>query len=1281
MKKRVLSIALAFIYMLCLSDSAVFAANVVSDYLPGLTEYYQEITDPSKVSNTTCNYDHIIIDAGGYVKYDYILPFDAATLDIEYYVPEDTTLTLKTPRNTYTAELKTGNSMHQVALAPEHMGVTSVELSAPGKVIILNLKYTKIIADVTDPSRKFTEVLDENGRLTYYNKVVEYSDYQELLKTAVVISEKSTAIKTRNLTRYINLEDTTEATTLVDGKMYLPIGTFARAFGLYYEDYADLMYAYISGNDFAIYLKPGDSYYESKGERKAFTDIALYKNGVTYVPVRELAEKLGYTVYYRDGLAIIDNKISANEILNNYDVFEELKAELAAYEIKPRKPRQRKPVTYHVSQEDFASDNNEGTEEAPFATIQKAADVAIAGDTVIIHEGVYREKVKAMNDGTPSKPIVFKAADGEDVTISAFKTVSGFTPYTNPQNNVSMYVADLSDLAFECALPGAWDVDRNFVLYNDDVLVEGRHPNEKTSTAKTVSRYNESTKKQEQFSYIETPDHNPAYTSTHDHKLLATQGDIRVRDVLVKGSLKRYDHTLYSEIDLNQDAVDYWKGATFIGRVGMGWNLSAGLITASKKNEATVSEKFFTGTGISVGTITYYQAKDAEDYGFLTHHINTVDKAGEWYIDVDAKKMYVIPPSDANPDTMEFEVKERQVCFDMRGKEYVQLQNINTTGGGITMAECVGCILNGGSHKYMSQLDLSAAHCLQGFESIYARYDTIMDDYKYGDDGKNFKKTNLTGEAGLIVTGHYNAVVNTDIEYSAATGIDVHGSYNYIENNFIDKTGYGVTYKGGISVSTGTLDEGFPAGGHQIYQNTVTGSGRAAFNGGGIALAPWDIAYNDFGWANTGATDSGVFYIYGTVGGTDLTPSTIHHNAMHDNVTSDLGSAMSTCLYSDGHTALCNFYNNILYFSDDNQDYIMPDEGGAYRTYEFWQKGTSGAFQRHWTNMTKTFDSPDKVSFGVGDYPNGYPFKAGAVRKSDGKFMLNYNRDNGVRNLANESMSGGSYKTDDGLVAMPSDTSTIYVDDINFGEDGTKIDIYYQGDKYTKDYKNLPTITLELINSNNEVVGKINKPIKKYSAYADEFSHMAVYAPAMYKDCTAVRLSTTARDVAFGKIVISDFNLEEENKKVDMPYNADVILIGSAERMDNIINQYGNPAVIGTSKNEFNIDKDMYLSIGVTSNCGAKYNSRVITDTHNKIKFRLGSNYSNSRGKATVYIGDDTTGEVIAEVSFKDSWKSGEGWSNKTVEADLKRPLEPGTYDFYVKWSGGGTTSFYMAFF
>ena len=65
------------------------------------------------------------------------------------------------------------------------------------------------------------------------------------------------------------------------------------------------------------------------------------------------------------------------------------------------------------------SDANAGTAGSPFATINQAAAVAKAGDTVWIKPGTYRPAgmIKPAHSGTPSAPIVFRAQPGGDVII------------------------------------------------------------------------------------------------------------------------------------------------------------------------------------------------------------------------------------------------------------------------------------------------------------------------------------------------------------------------------------------------------------------------------------------------------------------------------------------------------------------------------------------------------------------------------------------------------------------------------------------------------------------------------------------------------------------------------------------------------------------------------------------------------------------------------------------------------------------------------------------------
>jgi len=69
-------------------------------------------------------------------------------------------------------------------------------------------------------------------------------------------------------------------------------------------------------------------------------------------------------------------------------------------------------------------DTNAGTKSAPFRTIQRAADLAQAGDVITVHEGTYRERINPPRGGiSDNKRIVYRAARGEKVEIKGSEAV------------------------------------------------------------------------------------------------------------------------------------------------------------------------------------------------------------------------------------------------------------------------------------------------------------------------------------------------------------------------------------------------------------------------------------------------------------------------------------------------------------------------------------------------------------------------------------------------------------------------------------------------------------------------------------------------------------------------------------------------------------------------------------------------------------------------------------------------------------------------------------------
>ena len=100
---------------------------------------------------------------------------------------------------------------------------------------------------------------------------------------------------------------------------------------------------------------------------------------------------------------------------------------------------------YYVDQNHpKASDENPGTEELPWKTIQKAADTLVAGDIVLVKSGIYYQDGKCdvmtewgfhtcaihpRNSGTADKPIIYMAYPGDKVIIDGGGSYIGFYIY------------------------------------------------------------------------------------------------------------------------------------------------------------------------------------------------------------------------------------------------------------------------------------------------------------------------------------------------------------------------------------------------------------------------------------------------------------------------------------------------------------------------------------------------------------------------------------------------------------------------------------------------------------------------------------------------------------------------------------------------------------------------------------------------------------------------------------------------------------------------------------
>jgi len=82
------------------------------------------------------------------------------------------------------------------------------------------------------------------------------------------------------------------------------------------------------------------------------------------------------------------------------------------------------------------NDSYSGTSSQPWRTIQRAADMAMAGDTVYIRGGIYYERVGFPNSGTASQYITFRNYGTETATIDGSTHFSGTEKWEQYSGNI-----------------------------------------------------------------------------------------------------------------------------------------------------------------------------------------------------------------------------------------------------------------------------------------------------------------------------------------------------------------------------------------------------------------------------------------------------------------------------------------------------------------------------------------------------------------------------------------------------------------------------------------------------------------------------------------------------------------------------------------------------------------------------------------------------------------------------------------------------------------------------
>lgn len=978
-------VSLLLVLAMIFSMTQAFASYY--DYNVGPITYDMEGKYITYKNGATTNGNQVTFSGAGSVIYDFYLPFNTVSADVSYTAQADTSLTITTDEGkeieaTLTASADTINIPFDIT---ERKGERVFTISADGACVITKITLNK-----------------EKIKTTSYNKIYcNLTKEEEAIQSTVLMDTKASIIMVNGSRRYINNDNPKEIPENFKGSIYLPAHSLARAFGMYLEDMPERDYILLRSDDKEFVFYRTAAYQEEYNvETSNINNVVLYKDGKAYLPVRFFGEALGKTVGYRDGIIAIDDKFTVSKILNDDTMLNYVRNQF-----KPFYPDETTGKEIYVAQTSNASDSNPGTSGSPYKTLAKAAAVAQAGDTVIVGEGVYKEVLSPQNNGTATKPIVFKA-ENENTVISATKTVSGFVFDRKTSGGLDIYKAPLPQ-GFVSLGDG-----RNQVFYNNESLIEARYPNGPA---------------------IEMGDKNEPLS-----KLWPAKGDFKTE----KGNI----YKVVSDT-LLKDGTD-WTGATLVIMREYGYTLNMAKVASSHDGYLMLD---------SNSTSKYYWDADRQDiwtYGYLSGHRAALDTYDEWFIE--DGYLYIIPPQGVSGNGLSVEIKSNQLVADLENSKFVKLEGFSTIGGSIKMNNSEMCTLDGMNMKYLN-------HYTWSKDQHTGFIDTNPADYS--DITKDPKGAPSRGEVGIYLGGRDNTIINNTFDHAAAAAIYGVGYYAYIENNLIKDCGYMGSYVAGLYFTGEKWKDNNKTakrGGHFIYHNTVYNTGRSAMQhtrpaGGDMwPYLPEDIAYNDFHDAMLTSLDTGVTYEYEVMMGNEKLFTKMHHNLVY--TTTEQTNPYSMGIYHDGSAENIDTYSNIVFSIDPNKGFthnMVYTQTAVHKNDAGTITRSSIAYCPNWNNVKIQGGISDIDQLEAKDYPHQKPFYAGAF--TDEEYLVNFNNISGAKTY-----SSGIFKASDSNVELHGttldengaallDQAGEYVKfaNVDFGEEKVyKLAIEYYQDKY-----------------------------------------------------------------------------------------------------------------------------------------------------------------------------------------------------------------------------------------
>ena len=349
------------------------------------------------------------------------------------------------------------------------------------------------------------------------------------------------------------------------------------------------------------------------------------------------------------GVYLLASDTNADNIVNSYDI-SALKKELLTVSGGIEKQNDDilsldgQALTMIYVSALTGNDSNNGSEENPVKTLQKAVAMSSPGTTVIVDDGIYRETLTPKS-GTSEQPIVFKAKEGASPKITGADTVT--SAWSNYSGNI--WKTNLSGMNIT-------DIDHQQIFVNEKMMTEARWP-----------------------------------------KLMGGMDNIAdyKRAVCENGTDKDgISYTGLPDVDLTGAIVAVWPGELYVsGWVGM----TRTIVANTTSRIAFDREMCDPDPLMNLDSYTPYPGNPFYIYGAL----GLLTSPGEYFYDDVTKDFYIWMPDSSEPEGNLIEFKSsRRLAVNLNNARNVSVEGFNVYGATFSMDNAVNCAITNLSVKY-----------------------------------------------------------------------------------------------------------------------------------------------------------------------------------------------------------------------------------------------------------------------------------------------------------------------------------------------------------------------------------------------------------------------------------------------------------------------------------------------------------------------------------------------------------------------------------------------------